>query len=426
MTDVRKPVDDVLVLADERPPIDTDVRRRVATELDTTFLVEAGAGTGKTRVLVDRYIACLSGADAPPTSAVVAITFTEKAAGELRQRIRGRLERMLSVGAPSAPLRERLSLALSGLDDAPISTIHAFAARLLRERPVEAGVDPSFVQLDQVASELLRERLWRDWLSGLLDTDRPAGGNGAAGANGGNGEPSDGGNGEPSDGGNREPDGGDESGLGNGRGTAALLAEILRAGVSIEQVVQLAHRRFAERCAIDACEPPAAPDLRASIATVQIEAASVADAAQECDDDADRLKRGSLDLAAEAVALPVSGDLHELGRALTIAARRARGLTPKNAGKAANWPLGKELMLAARDALRERLCAAAEAYGAYVAGLALAVAADFARTAAAAQLDAGALDFDDLLGRARDLLAGAPGADPAHVAAVRGYFQRRY
>ena len=83
-------------------------------------------------------------------------------------------------------------------------------------------------------------------------------------------------------------------------------------------------------------------------------------------------------------------------------------------------------MLAARDALRERLCAAAEAYGAYVAGLALAVAADFARTAAAAQLDAGALDFDDLLGRARDLLAGAPGADPAHVAAVRGYFQRRY
>ena len=119
VTDVRKPVDDVLVLADERPPIDADVRRRVATELDTTFLVEAGAGTGKTRVLVDRYIACLSGADAPPISAVVAITFTEKAAGELRQRIRGRLERILSGDAQSAPLRERLSLALSGLDDAP-------------------------------------------------------------------------------------------------------------------------------------------------------------------------------------------------------------------------------------------------------------------------------------------------------------------
>ena len=180
MTDVRKPVDDVLVLADERPPIDAEVRRRVATELDTTFLVEAGAGTGKTRVLVDRYIACLSGADAPPISAVVAITFTEKAAGELRQRIRGRLERILSGDDPvGAALRgAALGLPCRASTTRPISTIHAFAARLLRERPVEAGVDPSFVQLDQVASELLRERLWRDWLSGLLDTDRPAGGNG--------------------------------------------------------------------------------------------------------------------------------------------------------------------------------------------------------------------------------------------------------
>ena len=83
-------------------------------------------------------------------------------------------------------------------------------------------------------------------------------------------------------------------------------------------------------------------------------------------------------------------------------------------------------MLEVRDGLREQIDAAAGAYGAYVAGLALAVAADFARTAAAAQLDAGALDFDDLLGRARDLLAGARGADPARVAAVRGHFQRRY
>ena len=125
-------------------------------------------------MLVDRYLACLSGPDAPPISSVVAITFTEKAAGELRQRIRGALEGRLAgddglSAALAPPERERLAATLDGLDDAPISTIHAFAARLLRERPVEAGVDPAFTQLDPVGSELLRERLWRDWLSALLD-----------------------------------------------------------------------------------------------------------------------------------------------------------------------------------------------------------------------------------------------------------------
>ena len=376
-------------------PIDADLRRRVATDLDTTFLVEAGAGTGKTQVLVDRYLACLSADEAPPIAAVVAITFTEKAAGELRQRIRGELERLVAGDGPSARLRERLSLALAGLDDAPISTIHAFAARLLRERPVEARVDPAFEQLDQVGSELLGERLWRDWLSGLLDADRAYADQPSA----------------------DRPD---------GAGPASQLAEILRAGVPIEQIAQLARARFAERFAIADCDPPAPPELTALIAAAKADAVSLAAAARDCADDADRLKCGSLDLAAEAAALPDSGDLHELGRALTIAAGRTGPFTRKNAGKAVNWPGGKERMLADRDALRDRISEAAGVYGAYVAGLALAVAADFARTAAAAQTEAGVLDFDDLLGRARDLLAGAPGADPAEVARVRGSFQRRY
>ena len=83
-------------------------------------------------------------------------------------------------------------------------------------------------------------------------------------------------------------------------------------------------------------------------------------------------------------------------------------------------------MLAARDALRDDLRAAADAYGAYVVGLALAVAADFARYASRAQRNAGALDFDDLLGRARDLLSGAHEPDKARVVATRRHFQRRY
>jgi ATP-dependent helicase/nuclease subunit A len=399
-----------------RLPVDHDIRRRVGNDLHTTFLVEAGAGTGKTRVLVDRYVSCLTGDDAAPIGAVVAITFTEKAAGELRQRVRGRLERLLEghavLGDGRGPSSEDLGLlsdALKGLDDAPISTIHAFAARLLRERPVEAGVDPVFVQLDQVASELWRERLWRDWLSGLLDNGRAAaGGDDAESASGGDAASG--------------PDG-------EGNGPADLLAEILRTGVTIEQVAELARARFAERFSVDDTPLPVPPDLASAIAAVKIGAANVSVATRACTADDDKLKSGSLGLAGAAAALPDAGDLHELGRAVLTASSRAVSFCGKNAGKAPNWPGGKggkEAMLGVRDALRAQLDEAADAYGAYVAGLALAVAADFVRTAAAAQLDAGALDFDDLLGRARELLAGAPGSDPDHVAAVRGHFQRRY
>lgn len=427
-------------------PVDHDVRQRATTDLDTTFLVEAGAGTGKTSVLVDRYLACLSGPDAPPISSVVAITFTEKAAGELRQRIRGALEARLAgpdavSAARAAPERERLAAALDGLDDAPISTIHAFAARLLRERPVEAGVDPAFTQLDPVGSELLRERLWRDWLSALLDDDRAGARAAGHDADGAGGDVSGALDGEAAarhdaaarheaairrdaaalsdSGGAADPDR-------PGAGVAALLAEILRAGVSIEQVAGLARLRFAERYAVDDAAPPAAPELGVAIATLKVAAAAVADATRECADDADRLKSGSLGLAGAVAALPGSDDLHRLGRALTALAARAGSFAARNAGKAANWPGGKDAMLATRDALRDDLRAAADDYGAYVVGLALAVAADFSRYASQAQRNAGALDFDDLLGRARDLLSGVREPDKARVVATRRHFQRRY
>ena len=70
--------------------VDLDVRERVTTRLDTTYLLEAGAGTGKTRVLVERYVNCVLDPDvgSGDVRTVAAITFTEKAAGELRQRVR--------------------------------------------------------------------------------------------------------------------------------------------------------------------------------------------------------------------------------------------------------------------------------------------------------------------------------------------------
>ena len=161
----------------ERRVCDQDVRDRVTTDLGTTFLLEAGAGTGKTRVLVDRYVTCVLDPvrGTGDVRTVAAITFTEKAAGELRQRVREEFERLAEESAGDAARATVIQGALDALDDAPISTIHGFAGRLLREFPVEAGVDPAFEQLDALGSDLERGRLWEEWLTELAASDPSVG-----------------------------------------------------------------------------------------------------------------------------------------------------------------------------------------------------------------------------------------------------------
>jgi ATP-dependent helicase/nuclease subunit A len=153
----------------ESSPIDSDeeARRRAVGELGKTFLVEAGAGTGKTSVLVQRLLTVVRTGRAP-IERVVAITFTEKAAAELRIRLRAAIETALDT-ALSDDERRSLYTARSQLDRAPIATIHAFCAMLLRERPVEAGVDPSFTVLDQFAAEFLQRETWQEWLAQEMD-----------------------------------------------------------------------------------------------------------------------------------------------------------------------------------------------------------------------------------------------------------------
>jgi ATP-dependent helicase/nuclease subunit A len=155
--------------APERAVCDQDVRDLVTGDLGTTFLLEAGAGTGKTRVLVDRYVRCVldEKMGSGDVRTVAAITFTEKAAGELRQRVREEFEARAAKAAAGSAAAEAIERALAALDDAPISTIHGFAGRLLREFPVEAGVDPAFEQLDGLGSDLERARLWEEWLTAL-------------------------------------------------------------------------------------------------------------------------------------------------------------------------------------------------------------------------------------------------------------------
>jgi len=124
------------------------------------LLLSANAGSGKTTVLVERFVrAVLEDGIAP--GRLLAITFTDKAAGELRARLRARL---VALGARDAA-RE--------MDSAWVSTIHGFCARVLRSHAVAAGLDPGFTVLDEAAARALRTRAWDETLAGFLDGEQP-------------------------------------------------------------------------------------------------------------------------------------------------------------------------------------------------------------------------------------------------------------
>ena len=153
-------------------PADAEARRAISEALDETLVVEAAAGTGKTTELVTRIVRVLA-TDRAKIDGIVAVTFTEKAAGELKLRLREALE--LERGRSTDPdERRRLELALGELEEAHVSTIHGFCSELLRERPVEAGVDPMFTVLTEAQAERLYARAFRTWLQEALE-DPPAG-----------------------------------------------------------------------------------------------------------------------------------------------------------------------------------------------------------------------------------------------------------
>jgi ATP-dependent exoDNAse (exonuclease V) beta subunit len=137
---------------------DDAARRRVATDLESTLFVDAGAGTGKTTALVERVLALVE--HGVPLRDIATITFTEAAAAELRHRVRDGLEARRRE-ATDAELATRYTAALDDADLAAISTLHAFAARVLRDHPFEVGLPPRFEVADEVASQLAFGRRWR-------------------------------------------------------------------------------------------------------------------------------------------------------------------------------------------------------------------------------------------------------------------------
>ena len=114
-----------------------------------SLVVSAGAGSGKTRVLVERYVRLIS-TDSIPTDAVLAITFTEKAAREMRERVRDTVEDR--ARQTHDDLWQHLRAAV---ESARIGTIHSFCADLLRAHPGETGLDPCFRILDEVESGIM-------------------------------------------------------------------------------------------------------------------------------------------------------------------------------------------------------------------------------------------------------------------------------
>jgi ATP-dependent exoDNAse (exonuclease V) beta subunit len=149
---------------------DQAAREQIRDDHGHTMFVEAGAGTGKTTTLVGRIIAMVVAGTAR-LSNVAAITFTEAAAAELKDRVRVGLEQVAADDAASADAHERARAALDDLDDAAISTLHAFAQRILTAYPLEAGLPPGFDVADDIAATLAFEARWSAFLDELLADD---------------------------------------------------------------------------------------------------------------------------------------------------------------------------------------------------------------------------------------------------------------
>jgi ATP-dependent exoDNAse (exonuclease V) beta subunit len=144
-----------------------DSRALISTALDDTMIVEAAAGTGKTTELVGRIVRLIE-TERARIGEIVAVTFSEKAAGELKLRLREELERARARHTDDAPESARLIQAVHDFEDAHVNTIHGFCAELLRDRPVEACVDPAFMVLTESQADAIFGEAFTGWLQEAL------------------------------------------------------------------------------------------------------------------------------------------------------------------------------------------------------------------------------------------------------------------
>ncbi|MBA5845671.1 UvrD-helicase domain-containing protein [Gordonia amicalis] len=342
---------------------DQDARERIITDTATTLFVEAGAGSGKTHSLVAR-ICRLVLHDGIELDSIAAITFTEKAAAELRERVRVELAKHDT---------DRADAALEQIDTAAIGTLHAFAARIISEHPLEAGVPPRIAVVDAMGSQLSFERRWRRMRTRLFTDDAP-------------------------------PMLVDAMGI------------LIAAGASLDQIRTLADAldRNWDRLSLDDNPQGIAP---ADIDRILWEAEAIGDNLSDCLDPDDGLA-GQLDTLRE-------------WRILVAAERDATGWIPMvkdcpgpgTGGAGKNWRGGtaqvKEIK-AALTALRDEVCR--DVVGTHVDGAVRVVVrhlSEIVLEEADERRRSGQLEFHDLLVLARDVLG-----DPAVAAAAHERYQR--
>ncbi|MBI5396292.1 MAG: UvrD-helicase domain-containing protein, partial [Verrucomicrobia bacterium] len=324
---------------------DAAARDQIETSLDRNVLVEAAAGTGKTTLMVKRILNLVK--QGQRLSRIAAITFTEKAAGELKMRLREEIERA-KVG-PAV---------LGELESAQCSTIHSFCAGILHERPVEAGVDPAFRVADALETGLLLDEVWRDWIEVQMaeaDSDK------------------------------------------NG---AHALMRALRLDVTLDDLRKLAGRMVQLRDRIDR-ERAGDAGSRSAADVLKDFAASVnklVALAKSCREPSDALRAGIGEFA-QLLNDWKGRDAHQQEHALLRDLPSVR----KNAGNAKNWDT-KAKLEDARLELRRIGALQSEAGDLFVRDVLRWLLGGFGDAYEAEKRRRGVLDFEDLLVKTRDLL----------------------
>ncbi len=144
-------------------PLDIKEREEISSGLEETYMVEAGAGTGKTTLLVERILNLLIHKRVE-IKKIVAITFTEKSAVELKERINNRLIKSINDKGIPAETKKLLKRSQEQLPIAPIGTIHSFASSILREMSIDAQLNPFFSVQDELSGYVLFKKLWEEWV----------------------------------------------------------------------------------------------------------------------------------------------------------------------------------------------------------------------------------------------------------------------
>jgi ATP-dependent helicase/nuclease subunit A len=345
--------------------LDSADRERIDTDLDRHLFVKAGAGSGKTHHLVRRILALV--ASGVSLRSIAAVTFTEKAAGELRDRVRNEL------GTHGGGLsEEQRKQALDELDSAPIGTIHSFATRILEDNPIEAGLPPAIEVMDELRSQIAFGGRWRRVRTALFSDD--------------------------------------ESSL--------ALEVLLAAGMTLGTLEEVAKELDSSWDRLSPGAVPVATVPSLDLAPLMRQAIELWDRRGECCNSEDKLLP-RLDQLEEWISFARETiEAEDLGQSFELLATvPGKGI----GGQAGNWPDVKSVKTQFDDLVTEAKRLAAHLIQPAIARV-LAVVGEILLEESQARQRSGQLEFHDLLVLSRNLLVGTANAE-VH-ARLHGRYQR--